>query len=254
MDGKFMNSLEDLEQLFNSRMAEYEEKLTKASTGSGSVAVNVASISSEFSNFKMFVWQALSKLKSQIELLGVGFDRHETFMRRKVLLLHGVPEKPDEKLHEVVTDILNCKLRLSDLQETHNTLNVCHRLGSSRQKTRPILVRFFKVEHRQLMWDAKKLLKGTGITISEFLTQPRHQTFLAARKHFSMKNCWTTEGRIVILCPDKTRRKIETMGELNELVVRFPTGIVETAVIDPGSPRDVQEVSKAQRKTRRRNC
>lgn len=251
MDNKFSSSLADLEQLFHSRMAEYEDKLVKASAGAGQPSDSITSISNEFRDFKTFVWQALSKLKSQVELLGHGFDRHETLMRRKVLLLHGVPEKPEENLRTVVTDIVTRNLKLEELRD--NTLHVCHRLGPSRQKTRPILVRFFKVEHRQLVWDGKKQLKGSGITISEFLTQTRHQAFLAARKHFGVTKCWTTEGRIVILCPDNIRRKIETVSELNELTTRFPTGAIETTGSDPGPLKDAPETSKAQRKARRRN-
>lgn len=79
------------------------------------------------------------------------------------------------------------------------------------------------MEHRQLVWDSKKTLKGTGITISEFLTQARHRVFAAARKHFGMPNCWSMEGKIVIICPDKSRRKIETASELQDLFAKFPS-------------------------------
>lgn len=257
MDSKLAASLEDLEQMFGSRMQEYEAKLQKATDGPGAVTPDIASITREFSEFKQFVCQALSKLKSQIELLAAGFDRHETIMRRKVLLFHGVPEKDSEKLHDVVKNIITNQFKLPEVSKDVNMFHVCHRLGFSRQKARPILVRFFKMEHRQLVWDSKKFLKGTGITISEFLTQVRHRTFTAARKHFGMPNCWSMEGKIVVICPDKSRWKIETMAELYDLIAKFPScsGDTESSTLSegPGSPKDATlTTTKRLRKTRLR--
>ncbi|KAJ8714330.1 hypothetical protein PYW07_002555 [Mythimna separata] len=238
MDTKLTASLEDLEKFFGSRMQAYEAKLEKATSGS-TLLPDIAAIASEFSEFKLFVCQALSKLKTQIELLAAGFDRHETAMRRKVLLFHGIPEKPNEDLPDVVYNILSNHFKLTELSKDGNVIHVCHRLGFSQQKARPILVRFFKMENRQLVWESKKALKGTGITISEFLTQARHRVFMAARKHFGMLNCWSVEGRIVVICPDKSRRKIETAGELHDLVAKFPSSTVDTVsaaqVEEPGS-------------------
>ncbi|KAJ8723149.1 hypothetical protein PYW08_003061 [Mythimna loreyi] len=229
MDTRLTASIEDLEKMFGSRMQEYEAKLQKATTGIEPLP-NITSIASEFKEFKLFVCQALSKLKSQIELLATGFDRHETAMRRKVLLLHGVPEKDNERLPDVVHSLLSNQMKLTELAKDSNVIHVCHRLGSKQQKTRPILVRFFRMETRQIVWDSKKALKGTGITISEFLTQARHRVFMAARKHFGMLNCWSTEGRIIVICPDKSRCKLETAGELQDLVTRFPSSSVNTEV------------------------
>ncbi|KAJ8723219.1 hypothetical protein PYW08_003131 [Mythimna loreyi] len=227
MDTKLTASLEDLEKLFGSRMQEYEAKLQKATTGSSS-SPEIVSIASEFTEFKKFVFQALSTLKSQIELLTAGFDRHETAMRRKVLLFHGVPEKENERLPDVVHEILSRQIKLTELSSDNNVIHVCHRLGPKKQKARPILVRFFRMESRQLVWGSKKALKGTGITISEFLTQSRHHVFMTARKHFGLLNCWTTEGRIVVVRPDKSRSKIETASELHTLMTKFPSSSVVT--------------------------
>lgn len=237
MDTKLAASLEDLEKLFGSRMRDYEAKLHKATTSSTS-SPDIASISCEFSEFKAFVCQALTSLKTQIELLAAGFDRHETVMRRKVLLLHGVPEKENEKLSDVVRTLLSNQMKLTEVCKDSNVIHVCHRLGFSKLKTRPILVRFFRMEHRQLVWESKKVLKGTGVTISEFLTQVRHRIFTAARKHFGMSNCWSMEGKIVVICPDKSRRKFETASELHDLIAKFPcsadTGVSAHSKV-PGS-------------------
>lgn len=253
-------SLGDLEQLFSSRMHQYEEKLQRATTGLNPAHPDLVSLATDFAEFKSFVWQALNKMKLQLDALNTAVDRHETFMRRKVLLLHGVPENTTEKVQTTVQGILRSHLKLSDVNVS-NSIHVCHRLGKSQLKPRPILVRFFNMEQRQLVWDNKKLLKGTGVTVSEFLTRTRHLAFTAARKHFGINSCWTVEGRIVVVTPDKSRHKLETMDELRQLLAHFPSSAGEEAVPleepgspkETGSPKELGAPAKGLRKARRRN-
>ncbi|KAJ8719809.1 hypothetical protein PYW08_011984 [Mythimna loreyi] len=264
MDNKLTASLEDLEQHFNARMMEYESRLKSASSvAQPAASPDITALTSEFAEFRMFVWKALSKFKAQIEMLSLGFDRHETLMRRKVLLFHGIAEYPGEKLLDVLSGVLTNQMGMSDIRKEH--IHVCHRLGTSRGKARPILVRLYTSEHRHLIWENKKCLKGTGITITEFLTHIRHRTFMDARKHFGMKSCWSVEGRIVIVTPDSKRHKIETPDELRALVSRFPkasgsdddddvaTQSVEhtSRIVSP--PGVVATPSRGKRKVRRRN-
>lgn len=254
MDIELANNMDKLEKLFSSRMRDYEEKLLKVTTATGSAQPDISVLSREFHDFKSFVWQTLSTMKTQIELLTLGLDRHETAMRRKVLLLHGVPEKSNEKLHEVVLNILTDKMKLSDI--SLENLHVCHRLGSSQAKSRPVLIRFHDMEHRHLVWDSKTAMKGTGITVSEFLTKPRHQVFMSARSHFGIKQVWTVDGKICIILPNKTRRKIESLNELQQLASQFPSNperVEETQ--DSVSPRTSSQKTNlnAPRKARRRN-
>lgn len=247
MDMHLANNLEELEKLFTSRMGEYEQKLQKATTGKSSMHQDLKSLSQEFSEFKSFVWQTLSHMKKQIELLSVGFERHEAIMRRKVLLLHGIPEKEREKLHETVYQVISDRMKLPDI--SIDNIQVCHRLGSAQGKKRPVLVRFFDIEHRQAIWDNKTSLKGTGITVSEFLTQSRHRLFTAARKHFGIKHSWTVEGKIVVLLPDKSRRKIETMPELQALMSQYPA--TPAAVNTVQASDNSASVSTNSKRTRR---
>lgn len=221
LSAQLATNLDDLQKMFESRMGDYEAKL-QASNASP-VHRNIASLSQDFGEFKSFVIQTLSKLKAQIELISLGLDRHETFLRKKVLLFHGVAEDKEEQLNSTIVKLLHNQMQLEDIHEKH--LLVCHRLGprrSSQTKPRAVLVRFGDFELRRCVWDSKTVLKGSGITISEFLTKARHSTFVAARKHFGVNRCWSTEGKIMILLPDKTRTKVETLAELRPLIARFP--------------------------------
>ncbi|XP_022830446.1 uncharacterized protein LOC111359218 [Spodoptera litura] len=219
METKLAASLDNMKALLLSRMTAHEEKLEKV-TAANSPPADIIELRSEYLKFKGFVLEVLSSFSTQIELLSQGHDRHETAMRKKVLLVHGVPEVKQERLHDVVTAVLTSQMKLSEVGGSD--IHVCHRLGYSNRSPRPILVRFFKTEHRHLVWDNKKSLKGSGITISEFLTQMRHRAFTAARKYFGITNCWSVEGKIVIIAPDKSRHKIEYMSQLEELIAKFP--------------------------------
>lgn len=161
-------------------------------------------------------------------------------MRKKVLLFHGIPEKPNEKIHEAVLNVITTLMKIPDITPQH--IKVCHRLGSSQGKTRPTLVRFFSMEQRHMVWDSKTSLKGSGITLSEFLTKARHRVFTSARKHFGIKNCWTLEGKIVILTPDHHRMKIECKSELDLLMTKFPS--ISTVEMDKPRSTEPSPVSK----------
>lgn len=217
---KLSNCMEELSATFASRMDTYEEELKNVGSNE-TTHKTIASLSRDFTEFKCFIWRTMSALKTQMELLTVGLDRHEMASRRQVLLLHGLPEQGDEDHTSRAVITLTDKLKMPNVSSADITS--CHRLGVDSGKPRPLLIRFLSHNLRSEVWKNKTLLKGSGLVFSEFLTKPRHDTFLAARKHFGVKQCWTTEGKIIILLPDKSRRKIETTAELQKLVAQFPS-------------------------------
>ncbi|XP_046976444.1 uncharacterized protein LOC124542548 [Vanessa cardui] len=152
----------------------------------------------------------------------MGLDRMETHSRRKVLLFHGVKEEQGEDVFKKTLGVLTGHLKLSDA--TPELIDSCHRLGVKRDASRPILVRFASVRFRSRVWNAKTALRGSKITLSEFLTKARQSIFIEARKHFGMKKCWSAEGDIIILLPDNSRKKISALSELKQLVAQYPKG------------------------------
>lgn len=106
---------------------------------------------------------------------------------------------------------------------SRGSIKVCHRLGSTTQgKQRAILMRFYDRECRAEVWKKKTSLKGSGITISEFLTKERRGVFSAARNHFGVSRCWTQEGSIIIALPDGSRQKNVTVEILKRLTKQYP--------------------------------
>ncbi|CAG4966119.1 unnamed protein product [Parnassius apollo] len=111
MDVKLANNLSKLEKMFGFRMCEYEKKLQKVNN-EGNFTYRFIITTREFAEFKSFVWQSLSAMKAQIQLLC-----HETAMRRKVLLFHGLPEKQNENLIDVVYELISSQLRLPEVNK-----------------------------------------------------------------------------------------------------------------------------------------
>lgn len=223
--------LDNLYAVFQSRMQHFEQDKSVPDPTS-TTAQLPPKLSDDYLTFKEFVMSTLSALRLQVDLLAAAQDRQETHLRRKVLLLHGVPEKSDEDLRQSVLNVLTDQMKLSITD--HHTLETCHRLGSSKSSDgkhkRPVLVRFSSLHTRQEVWNAKTSLKGSEITVSEFLTPPRHAVYVAGRKHFGMARCWSMDGVVVVLCPDKNRRKVFSMAELEALVEKFPLATVAEAL------------------------
>lgn len=224
-------NMAEMENSFASRMRQYEADLKKVEKSTTTPHKDLESLAREFTEFKSFTLKSLSLLKTQLDLLVLGLDRPETASRKKVLLLHGITDSSDDSLEQTVTHTLSDKLKL-DI----STKDICslHRLGSNKSKPRPVLIRFTSHKQRSTVWNAKSGLKSTGITVSEFLTKPRHDAFMLGRKHFGIRNCWTSEGKIIVQTTDGKRHKCETMAELKLLVAEFP--VSQPTTISPAAP------------------
>lgn len=221
--GQLLKGLEELTSLFNNRMSEFERSLQQP--GAKESSPTIKSLAAEYNSFKSFVCKSLTLLKSQIELVFMGLDRLDAHSRRKVLLFHGIKEDADEDVLAKVVAVLSTQMQMSTLQS--KDIDLCHRLGPKKGSARPVLVRFSSLMHCRDVWKNKTALKGSKVTVSEFLTKVRQEVFVAARQHFGVKRCWSADGVIVVLLPDKTRKKIFSMGELRSLMVQNPTLITK---------------------------
>lgn len=148
-----------------------------------------------------------------MEFLSRQYDQLQMHSRRKIILLHGVAEESKENVIAKTTQVLSENLGMP--QFDRDSVKHCHRLGRpGTDKPRAILVKFKDGSAKEKVWSGNK---GTGITMSEFLTKPRHKTFLAARQRFGVSKCWTRDGNIIVLGPDGARHRITNMSELNAI-------------------------------------
>ncbi|XP_050358338.1 uncharacterized protein LOC126778918 [Nymphalis io] len=229
------HSIQDLTEHFNSRMAEFQKTL-QSSIPASSPTTNIAA---QFNTFRVFVLTALESLQKQVELLSKQYNQMEMRSRRKMLLLHGIPEEVKENVPTVVSRVLSDKLKLPEF--TMDKLSRCQRLGqSTRDKPRAILVKFHDASLRNKIWYSKTSLKNTGVTLSEFLTKERHELFMAARRKFGISKCWTKDGAVIVTGSDGKRHRIVTTAELNSIkctqndipLATIPAAIPSTSSVD----------------------
>jgi hypothetical protein len=129
-------SLSEMMALFNARMSSFEADLHKTPSAAGT---GTSSLASEFALFKAFIMESVKALQNQVELLAHNVDRVEMQGRRKILLLHDVPEVKSEDLSATVSQFCRDRLKV----DLFNHIKLCHRMGRSSdpQKPRPILVK-----------------------------------------------------------------------------------------------------------------
>ncbi|KAJ8722540.1 hypothetical protein PYW07_003720 [Mythimna separata] len=228
-----MSAQKDLEESVSKKMGELEAQIQSA----GPAKDTVAKVAEEFRTFRELIFAMLGLLRKQIAECTRVADGLETRTRRKALLFTGFAEADKEDCRALVMDVLCKKLALPDI--TPSSIKTCHRLGTSGKgsaRSRPILVRFSSVDCRSAVWKAKSALKGSAVTVKEFLTRTRQIVFSRARLHFGMTSCWTQDGTIVVRSPDGARRKISSLEELNLLVAKFPKKAVESAPVTGSKP------------------
>ncbi|KAF9421859.1 hypothetical protein HW555_002299 [Spodoptera exigua] len=220
-------TLAELRSEFRERMSKFEADLNKTpSVASGGASSGLVQ---DYAAFKRFTFDALECIQRQMEFFARDLDALEMRGRRKILLFHGVPETTKEITAVVVANVIKDKLSMDTF--TTSDIRRCHRVGSLTSKTRPrpILVKMQDMGIRDRVWYSKTKLKGTGITLSEFLTKARHQVFMAARDKFGVSNCWTKQGHIHVLGPDGARHRLLSLSDLR--------AIGEPATILSGLPR-----------------
>lgn len=211
-----------LESALQEQMEEFRNRLNAVSPPVLPEASQaLKQLSEDFHGFSQLMMELVKLLGKQIVDCTKSIDSIEAYQRRKVLLLTGVPELKEENVSHRVVEIISGQLGVAEVSA--HSFRACHRLGIQRgERARPILVRFKDITTRSATWRHKTKLKGSGITVVEFLTKTRQELFVRARKHFGMRNVWSADGAVFIKSPDGNRAKVSTVEELDTLTSRFP--------------------------------
>ncbi|XP_045506716.1 uncharacterized protein LOC123702913 [Colias croceus] len=209
-------SIEKMTSDFNNRMAEFQKDLHNTASSHPASVSPTSRLASEFDAFRTLVLSSLESLQCQVQVLTKLYEHQELRSRRKILLIHGVPETQKENVTTKIVDVLSKKLDVPGLDA--DAFSRCHRLGKAiSDKPRPIVAKFRNMTLRDNIWFSKSGLKGSGVTISEFLTSSRHETFQAARSKFGVAKCWTRNGYVFVLALDGKRHRVESLSELNAI-------------------------------------
>lgn len=143
--------------------------------------------------------------------LNIRCDDLEQYGRRNNLRIFGVPEGVREDIDNVVLSEIkkvNVDLEICDIDR-------CHRVGyKTDSKARPIIVKFTSYRKRQQVFNNKKFLKGSGITIREDLTAVRLSILKAAITKYGLRSVWTSDGATLIRLPDGNKLRVTRLDEL----------------------------------------
>ena len=99
----------------------------------------------------------MTYLRGKVDDIIAETDRQEQYSRMNYLLIHGIPEVIDTKM---------------DIKITENGIDRTHIIGKpkSNGKPRPVIIKFVRYNDRKKVFSSKKLLKDSGVSITESLT------------------------------------------------------------------------------------
>lgn len=140
-------------------------------------------------------------------------DSMEQYSKRNALRIVGFPERESENILDDVITFISSKLNISCRV---NDFDCVFRVGNLKEqgkaRPRPILVQFISNIKRDEVYVAKKLLKGTDITIYEDLTTTRYTLLSAAKKKYGNKNAWSSGGKIFVWSAEENKRRQISSG------------------------------------------
>ena len=158
----------------------------------------------EFHKTKGSLIQRLGKLEKEKNMLETKLtkavaliDDQQQYSRRNCLLFHGVKEESSEDTNNIVTEICAEKLRL---EVDKSMIDRSHRIGPKKkdQKPGPIIVKLCSYRDRSKVFYNKKMLKGSGVTITESLTKTRMDLLNEVQRMVCHGNSWTIDGNIFV--------------------------------------------------------
>ena len=194
-----------------------------SATKNGAAPIDLSAILQEIKQVKSDVQELradIDNLYKEINYQEDRLDDMEQYSRRNCLLLHGLPETPNEDSTSAALDVLGSKL---GIQIDISAIDRCHRVGAMRKTRtaaaavkegpRPLIIKFVSYRNRDAVWKNKKNLKGTRLLITESLTKKRQNLLRRAKEMFGVRNCWTSDGRIVIF-NGRQKHVVTTENEL----------------------------------------
>lgn len=196
-------------------------KLTEMMTSAVETAVRSAlsSVNSEMGKLRDEVSNLTGKVVLLEDKLAVKTDELEQYQRRNNLRIHGLEEVSGEDTDAIVADL--CRNRLS-LDLPTEAISRSHRVGKQqtpgrdgKRRHRPIIVQFTSYQNRRLVFNSKKRLKGSGITITEDLTAQRAAVYRRAVELHGVRRSWTMDGRVQWLDKDGRRGVATRMVDLD---------------------------------------
>ena len=138
----------------------------------------------------------INKLKREVEAVREHAIKNEQYSRKNNLKIFGLQEKEGGQCVEEVQTMVKEKLKLSLRKED---IEVAHRLpATKRSATRPVIVKLRDTGIKFSLLKARRLLKGTGVSVTEDISQSILDTTKQLRDSPTTKDAWCWNGKIYI--------------------------------------------------------
>lgn len=175
--------------------------------------------------------QENQNLHTKVDTLTERLIKLESYGRRDNLLLHGIPERPQENCADLVLKTLS---DAGITMETDRPFVRVHRNPPgppSMNRNRPIIIRFHHFHDRMTVWKHRGNVQGAHLTEdfpAEIQANRRQLVpYLALAKTLdSVKNCKLVEDRLII------NSKVYTVKTLRSLPAELNPGAVATRTKD----------------------
>lgn len=160
----------------------------------------------------------VSELQKKVSVLEnystYRLDDLEQYQRRSNLRIFGIPESKDANTDKLVHKVVKEKLRMELSLKCIYCWQPEQSLWDGRCCHRPIIVRFTSYWDRHHIYEAKKRLKGSGVTIREDLTDGCEG---GSWEHRMRNTLLTADGRINWVTGTRSSKRIYTAVRLEEI-------------------------------------
>lgn len=142
--------------------------------------------------------------------------QNEQYSRRSSLRIFGMKEEQKEDVNECEHKCLQLFKNKLNQSVTAGDVEAVHRVGRvSRDRPRPIIIKFCNRKVRDTIISQRRRLKGTPFVIAEDLATEIYQLQQKAKDHALVENAWTTRGKVVALLKDGRKVTVDGRSALD---------------------------------------
>lgn len=158
--------------------------------------------------------QKVNTQEDKINKMEQKIDSLQQNDKLRNICVYGMEEQENENLMENVIKLFSEKINVTEIKPEY--IEKCYRVGNNKEKIRPVIIRFERKYHRNLIFKNCKNLKGTRITIAEDLTKNRLNLLHEIRTKIDRKKVHTYEGNIYVYINNRNHR-IDNIVHFNEI-------------------------------------
>lgn len=154
------------------------------------LAMNVADLNASLKGLN----DCLDSNKKSILVLNKTCEQIQQNCKSNQLRFCGFGEIENENPVEIIAKFVSTQLKIPCVVQD---IDHAFRLGKMVEgNNRTILVKFVNFWKRSQILNAKKSLKGAGISLFEDLTKDRYEVLMAAKKKYGKHQAWSAGGKI----------------------------------------------------------